>query len=329
MSPSPAGDVNGDGFDDVIVSAHRANVDGDTDAGETYVVFGRASGFTASLDLSALHITEGFRLDGIDANDYSVSPSPRRATSMAMALMISWIGANGADPNGDSEAGETYVVLGRKPDAPVGRAGTDIAQSLAGGDFDDTLSGLGGDDHLRGHGGNDTLVGGEGADTLDGGAGADTMFGGSGDDFYVVDDAGDLVFENAGEGTDTTQALLSHRLADNVENGILGTGSWTLIGNGLANSLVGNSGDNTLSGAGGSDALSGGDGDDRLIGGRGTDTMRGGLGDDIFDFNSIKDSVRGGRRDSVLDFQRHEDDIDVRGIDAKTGIRGNQKFMDR
>ena len=44
FSVSAAGDVNGDGFDDLIVGA-RGGDDGGTDAGEAYVVFGSASGF--------------------------------------------------------------------------------------------------------------------------------------------------------------------------------------------------------------------------------------------------------------------------------------------
>ena len=43
-SVSSAGDVNGDGFDDLIVGA-RLGDDGGSDAGEAYVVFGTASGF--------------------------------------------------------------------------------------------------------------------------------------------------------------------------------------------------------------------------------------------------------------------------------------------
>ena len=44
FSVSSAGDVNGDGFDDLIVGAPYGD-DGGTDAGEAYVVFGKASGF--------------------------------------------------------------------------------------------------------------------------------------------------------------------------------------------------------------------------------------------------------------------------------------------
>ena len=43
-SVSSAGDVNGDGYDDVIIGAHGANPNGD-DSGSSYVVFGKASGF--------------------------------------------------------------------------------------------------------------------------------------------------------------------------------------------------------------------------------------------------------------------------------------------
>jgi len=39
-SVSSAGDVNGDGFDDIIIGTYTADPDGKTDAGESYVVFG-------------------------------------------------------------------------------------------------------------------------------------------------------------------------------------------------------------------------------------------------------------------------------------------------
>jgi len=40
-SVSAAGDVNGDGYDDMIIGAPRTNVDGLTDAGKSYVVYGQ------------------------------------------------------------------------------------------------------------------------------------------------------------------------------------------------------------------------------------------------------------------------------------------------
>src|SRR5262249_29832632 len=64
LSVSSAGDINGDGFDDVIVGAPRADPYGNSEAGSSYVVFGKASGFGANLDLSSLDGSNGFRLDG-------------------------------------------------------------------------------------------------------------------------------------------------------------------------------------------------------------------------------------------------------------------------
>ncbi|CAD7698190.1 unnamed protein product, partial [Ostreobium quekettii] len=66
---SSAGDINGDGFDDIIVGARSANPGGTTDAGTTYIVFGKSSGFTTPFDLSSVDGTNGFRLDGVNAED--------------------------------------------------------------------------------------------------------------------------------------------------------------------------------------------------------------------------------------------------------------------
>ncbi len=65
---SSAGDVNGDGFDDLIIGAYLGDAGGNA-SGETYVVFGKSGGFGSALDLSSLNGSSGFRLDGIDAYD--------------------------------------------------------------------------------------------------------------------------------------------------------------------------------------------------------------------------------------------------------------------
>ena len=119
---------------------------------------------------------------------------------------------------------------------------------------------------------NDYLGGGLGDDVLDGGAGADTMNGGKGNDTYIVDNAGDVIFENLNEGTDTVETALSYTLGLNIENLILtGTASISGKGNTLANSLHGNSAPNLLEGGAGRDRLDGGAGADTMIGGEGKD----------------------------------------------------------
>jgi fibronectin-binding autotransporter adhesin len=79
----------------------------------------------------------------------------------------------------------------------------------------------------------------------------------------------------------------------------------------------------------GNDQLSGLGGSDTLIGGLGKDTMAGGDDADIFDFNFKTESRKGGARDVITDFSGVSggelDDIDLSGVDAKTGS-GNQAF---
>ena len=129
-----------------------------------------------------------------------------------------------------------------------------------------TLQGLGGNEIFIGTSGTDTLVGRGGNDILDGGAGADAMQGGAGNDTYLVDNAGDVVMENASEGTDLVQSTVSFTLGTNVDNLTLtGSGNINGTGNGDANVITGNSGNNTLDGGVGADTLTGGDGNDTYV----------------------------------------------------------------
>jgi len=174
---------------------------------------------------------------------------------------------------------------------------------------------------LSGGAGNDTLYGLGGNDVLDGGTGADKMYGGTGNDTYYVDNAGDLVVELPGEGTDTVKASVSYTLTDNVENLIL-TGS-ALDG-------TGNALDNLLTGNGLSNHLSGGAGNDRLVGGGGLDYLTGGTGNDVFvaEIGDGKIASKDGpiSVDMVLDFKPGEDKIDLHGIDANSLQSGFQSF---
>jgi Ca2+-binding RTX toxin-like protein len=120
---------------------------------------------------------------------------------------------------------------------------------------------------------NNTITGNSAANTLSGGAGADTMIGGAGNDTYVVDNTGDIVTENANEGTDLVRSGVTYTLSANVENLTLtGTTAINGTGNALDNVLTGNTAANTLNGGAGNDTLNGGTGADTMIGGVGNDT---------------------------------------------------------
>ncbi|TND01465.1 MAG: Ig family protein [Gammaproteobacteria bacterium] len=105
------------------------------------------------------------------------------------------------------------------------------------------VSGTGGNDALSGTSAADLMYGYAGNDSLDGAAGADVLIGGLGDDTYVVDNTGDVVTENAGEGADLVQSSVTYTLTNvNVENLTLtGTTAINGTGNAANNVLTGNS----------------------------------------------------------------------------------------
>ena len=184
----------------------------------------------------------------------------------------SLIGGTGNDTYIVDNAGDTITEL-------VGE-GTDTAQASVSYTLGATnienliLTGTGNingtgntlDNVITGNSGNNLLNGGAGNDTLIGGLGLDTMIGGTGNDTFIVDNAGDVVTEAAGAGTDTAQASVSYVIGANVENLILtGTANINGTGNATNNTITGNSGNNILDGAAGADTLIGGLGDDTYI----------------------------------------------------------------
>lgn len=62
-SVSDAGDINGDGINDLILSAVNATANGKSNAGQSYyIIFGSNGGFNASFDLNSLDGSNGFAI---------------------------------------------------------------------------------------------------------------------------------------------------------------------------------------------------------------------------------------------------------------------------
>ncbi|EGF89277.1 hemolysin-type calcium-binding repeat 2 copies family protein [Asticcacaulis biprosthecium C19] len=147
------------------------------------------------------------------------------------------------------------------------------------------------------------LNGNSGNNSLDGGAGNDTLMGGLGNDTYYVTSTGDKVVENNGEGTDiiysTVTYTLTGRYAETLE--LTGSGNVDASGNGVGNTLIGNTGNNTLNGLGGNDILTGG------------------LGADVFLFGIAS------RADTVTDFSAAQND--TINVNAYTGGVANNGLV--
>ena len=85
FSVASAGDVNGDGFADLIVGAYGADPHG-SNSGASYVVFGKAAGFAANIDLSTPRRHQRLQAQRRGGGrPERLSRSPRRATSTATA----------------------------------------------------------------------------------------------------------------------------------------------------------------------------------------------------------------------------------------------------
>lgn len=73
LSVGSAGDINGDGYGDILIGSPDASRDGQSRSGDAYVVFGKASGYASEIDLVDLASgdgSDGFVITGADRFDY-------------------------------------------------------------------------------------------------------------------------------------------------------------------------------------------------------------------------------------------------------------------
>jgi len=297
-SVSSAGDVNGDGIDDLIIGAKYADPNGLLDAGQSYVVFGSNSGFAADLDLSALNGSNGFAINGIAAVDQSGSSVSSAGDVNGDGIDDLIIGARGADPNGINAAGQSYVLFGQAstPTNQPPVANTDSATTAQ-----NTAVTIAASTLLA----NDTDANGDSLSLT----GVSNPVNGS-----VTFSNGNVIF------TPSTNFTGNASFDYSISDGFGGTSSanvsvavgGTQIGTSGSDILTGTAGNDSLDGGNGSDILFGNDGNDTLIGGNGTDFLVGSAGDDLLDGGNGDDTLRGGLGEDIFVFAAGE------GIDTIT-----------
>jgi hypothetical protein len=216
ISVSSAGDVNGDGLDDILVGAF-ANDGGGAGAGAAYLIFGVAGG-SSSIDLSTVALgTGGIRLTGEAAGDGAGIAVSAAGDVNGDGFDDVLIGAESNDEGGNN-AGGAYFLFGADVTGDV----TDI--------------GTAGNDTINAVGGNNVIVGGAGGDILNGLNGGEVIRGGAGDDFIQVGSEFQRVHGGAGTdklgfivgaGTSTTLDLtnLADLRIESIEEMRIATGS--------------------------------------------------------------------------------------------------------
>ncbi|HMG45938.1 MAG TPA: Ig-like domain-containing protein [Allosphingosinicella sp.] len=112
ISVSSAGDINGDGFADLIIGATGNNVPEGTPTGAAYVIFGKATGFASLIDLEGLSATDGFKILGAHVGDETGGSVSSAGDVNGDGFADILVGTLSMDAGGGN-AGGAYVIFGK------------------------------------------------------------------------------------------------------------------------------------------------------------------------------------------------------------------------
>jgi hypothetical protein len=166
-----AGDVNKDGFRDIVIGASSADRTGQASAGAAYLVFGSSKRTTSSVDTAAALLPGGIKITGALLNDlwgYSVGGAGDYNKDGIDDIIIS---GYGYDPLSRATAGAAVVIFGKTSgwadidlaSFTSGSAGFWIYGAAAGDQCGVAASGAG---DVNGDGADDVIIGCNAADPL-------------------------------------------------------------------------------------------------------------------------------------------------------------------
>ncbi len=290
-----SGDINLDGYDDLMIGATTSDPDGQLEAGEAYIVYGPlAAGYYYLGDVV------DFIFNGIDSADYfGIGVSNGDLTNDGLPDLV--FGAFRADPHDTFNAGETYIVFGAIADLALAQqVNTPLPQTgqLLTVQLDVSNNGPSAATNVR-------LVNPLSPDV--------TFANTSHPDYCVYDEGGHTVICTAEslpaginlsllisvvpgvDGVISNTATLSSEIPDSDLNNNTATASVNVqpACSGLTPTILGSEGDDTLVGTAGDDVIFGRGGNDVILGLEGNDALCGGAGDDWISGDAGNDQLLG------------------------------------